>query len=256
LKAIVARLGAQVGALCCAALLDLPVKHPLCDGLDAAGRSVFLIGRQFLGQDAAAEVAVDYIVGQLTQGHCPEVVHPVMFGPKASAAMAAALEGEIEEILVHGERGTGKTHALAGAAIILAELHHRVSYLGVFKVMWLHDSLMSASAKTGEALELPMWGGLWSIKDDRTKAIFSLGGKELLLGNFVGCKDASSAERLRQDCHLVLAEELVASLTDGLGIEFPQWRLAISSSGRPPTLGSSGRDIPGGSRCTFRSPIG
>ena len=75
-----------------------------------------------------------------------------------------------------------------------------------------------------------MWAGLWSIKDDRTKAIFSLGGKELLIGNFVGCKDASSAERLRQDCHMVLAEELVASLTDGLGIELPQWRLAISSS--------------------------
>ena len=235
LKAIVERLGDQTGVLCCAVLLDLPERHPLCDGLDAAGRSIFIVGKHFLGQDAAADVAVDYIVGQLQQGHCPEAVNPVMFGPKASEAIAAALDGEVEEILVHGERGTGKTHGLAGAAITLAELHHRGSYPGVFKVMWLHDSLMSASAKTGEALELPMWGGLWTIKDDRTKAIFSIGGKDLLLGNFVGCKDASSAERLRQDCHLVLAEELVASLTDGLGIELPQWRLAISSSIRLPT---------------------
>ncbi|TKB91787.1 MAG: hypothetical protein E8D41_09945 [Nitrospira sp.] len=230
LKAIVERLGAQTGVLCCAVLLDLPVRHPLCDGLDAAGRSVFLIGRHSLGSDAPADVAVEYILGQLKDGHYPDVVHPVLFAPKASLAMAAAIDGDMEEILAYGERGTGKTHLLAGAALINAELHHRGQYPGVFKVMWLHDSLMSASAKTGEALELPMWGGLWSIKDDRTKAIFSIGGKEVLLGNFVGCKDASSAERLRQDCHMVVGEELVASLTDGLGIELPQWRLAISSS--------------------------
>ena len=230
LKAIVERLGAQTGVLCCAVLLDLPTKHPLGDGLDAAGRSIFLVGRHFLGSDAAADVAVEYILSQLKDGHYPDVVHVVTFGPKASAGIADALDGPMEEILLHGERGTGKTHALAGAALILAERHLRTGHPGPFKVMWLHDSLMSASAKTGEALELPMWGGLWSIKDDRTKAIFSIGGKELLLGNFVGCKDASSAERLRQDCHLVLAEELVASLTDGLGIELPQWRLAISSS--------------------------
>jgi hypothetical protein len=230
LKAIVERLGDQTGVLCCALLLDLPERHPLCDGLDAAGRSIVLVGKHCLGQDAAADVAVEYILGQLKDGHCPDVVHVVAFGPKASEAIAAALDGEIEEILVHGERGTGKTHCLAGAALTLAELHHRGAYPGVFKVMWLHDSLMSASAKTGEALELPMWGGLWSIKDDRTKAIFAISGKDMLLGNFVGCKDASSAERLRQDCHMVLAEELVASLTDGLGIELQQWRLAISSS--------------------------
>ena len=230
LKAIVERLGDQTGVLCCVVLLDLPERHPLADGLDAAGRSIFLVGKHFLGSDAPAEVAHEYILGQLKEGHYPDVVHVVTFGPNASEGIAAALDGPMEEILFHGPRGTGKTHALAGGALILAERHLRAGHPGPFKVMWLHDSLMSASAKTGEALELPLWGGLWSIKDDRTKAIFSLGGQELLLGNFVGCKDASSAERLRQDCHLVLAEELVASLTDGLGIELPQWRLAISSS--------------------------
>ena len=230
LTTIVKRLGDQTGVLCCAILLELPERHPLCDGLDAAGRSIFLVGRHFLGSDAAAEVAVEYILNQLKEGHCPDVVHVVTFGPKASEGIAAALDGPMEEILLHGPRGTGKTHALAGAALCLAELHLRAGCPGPFKVMWLHDSLMSASAKTAEALELPMWAGLWSIKDDRTKAIFALGGQELLIGNFVGCKDASSAERLRQDCHMVLAEELVASLTDGLGIELQQWRLAISSS--------------------------
>jgi len=95
--------------------------------------------------------------------------------------------------------------------------------------------LKSASAKTGEALELPLWNQLWGIKDDRTKAIFSLGGKELVRGEFVGCRDEASAERLRQDCHMVLAEELIASLSDGLGIEEAQWRLARSSAIRRPT---------------------
>ena len=145
LKAIVERLGDQSGVVCCAVLLDLPSRHPLADGVDAAGRSVFLVGRHVLGSDSATDVAVDYITWQLKQGHYPEVVHPVMFGPKASEAIAAALDGEIEEILLYGERGTGKTHTLAGAAITLAELHFRGGYPGLFKVLWLHDSLMSAS---------------------------------------------------------------------------------------------------------------
>jgi hypothetical protein len=230
LKAIVERLGAQAGILCCAILLDLPTRHPLADGLDAAGRSIFLVGRYFFGAEAPGHIAAEYILGQLKQGHCPDIVHPVLFGPKASAGIAAAIDGPIEELLLHGPRGTGKTHALAAVSLVNAELHLRAGHPGPFKVMWLHDSLMSASAKTGEALELPMWAGLWKLKEDRTKAIFSIGGKELVLGNFVGCKDTASSERLRQDCHLVLGEELVASLTDGLGIELQQWRLAISSS--------------------------
>jgi hypothetical protein len=236
LKTIVERLGAHAGVLCCAVILDLPYRLPKADGLDAAGRSVVLIGRYFLGQDAAADVAVEYILGQLKRGHYHDAVHPVLFAPRASAAIAAAVDdGPIEEILCHGPRGTGKTHALAAAALINAELHVRAGYPGPFKVAWLHDSLKSASAKLGEALELPMWGGLWSIKDDRTKAIFSLGGQELVRGEFVGCRDESSSERLRQDAHMVLAEELIASLSDGLGIEEPQWRLARSSAIRLPT---------------------
>lgn len=229
-KVLVERVGSMTGTLLCAILLDLPYKLPGCDGVDSEGRSIVLVGRHNLGQDGEADLLCDYVSEQLAAGGCPEQVHPVVFAPKASAVIAAAVEGPKEEVLAHGPRKTGKTHTLAGAALINAEMHLRAGYPAPFKVAWLHDSLMSAGGKTGQSLELPLWGGLWTMKSDRTLAWFTLAGKDLVRGEFVGCKDDSSAERLRQEVHMVLAEELVASLTDGTGITEDQYRLARSSA--------------------------
>lgn len=227
-KVLVERIGAMTGTLLCAVILDLPDRLAVADGVDAEGRSVVLVGRSQMG-DGADELCA-YVLAQIAEGRCPDQVHPVCFAPKASRAIAAAIDGPVEEVLVHGPRKTGKTHTLAGAALINAELHLRAGYPAPFKVAWLHDSLMSAAGKTGQSLELPMWGGLWTMKSDRTLAWFSVAGKDVIRGEFVGCKDDSSAERLRQEVHMVLAEELVASLTDGTGITEDQYRLARSSA--------------------------
>jgi len=220
----------MTGTLLCAVILDVPNTLPGCDGVDHEGRSVVLVGRHGLGSAGEADALCDYILAQLAEGNCPEQVHPVLFAPKASQVIAAAVTGPVEEVLAHGPRKTGKTHTLAGAALVNAEWHLRAGFPAPFKVAWLHDSLMSAAGKTGQSLDLPLWGGLWTLKADRTLAWFSVGGKELIRGEFVGCKDESSAERLRQEVHMVLAEELVASLTDGTGITEDQYRLARSSA--------------------------
>lgn len=229
-KVLVERVGAMTGTLLCAVILDLPYRLGIADGLDAEGRSVVLVGKAQMGQSDATEELCSFVLEQLAQGRCPVQVHPVCFAPKASAVIAAAVEGPVEEVLAHGPRKTGKTHTLAGAALVNAEMHLRAGYPAPFKVAWLHDSLMSAGGKTGQSLELPLWGGLWTMKSDRTLAWFSVAGKDLIRGEFVGCKDDSSAERLRQEVHMVLAEELVASLTDGTGITEDQYRLARSSA--------------------------
>lgn len=229
-KILVERIGSMAGTLLCAILLDLPEPLPGADGIDSEGRSVVLVGRHGLGEGGEADALCIYVLEQLAAGGCPEQVHPVVFAPKASVVIALSVTGPVEEVLAHGPRKTGKTHTLAGAALINAEWHRRAGYPAPFKVAWLHDSLMSAAGKTGQSLELPMWGGLWTIKADRTLAWFSLAGHDLVRGEFVGCKDDSSAERLRQEVHMVLGEELVASLTDGTGITEDQYRLARSSA--------------------------
>lgn len=229
LRAIVERLGDQQGVLLCAILLDHP--HPLADGHDVDGRSIFLIGRHLLGDTPEAKMIVGDVLSQMKEGYVPDCVHAVAFGPDASRGITTMTDaGSIEEVLLHGPRGTGKTHALAGAACINMELHARAEFPLPFKVSWLHDSLVSAKAKTAESLKLPMWGGLWTIKEDGTRPIFTLSGKELIRGEFLGCRDEASAERLRQDCHMVVAEELVASMSDGLGIKQEEWELARSSA--------------------------
>ncbi len=238
-KYLVESIGQSTGTLLCAILLTLP--EPLddadgVDGVDALGRSIILVGRHQLGYEPSALEAIQEILKLLAVGDYPDVVHPVVFAPRASAAIAAAVWGPQDgEVLAHGPRNTGKTHALAAAALINAELHLRAGFAGPFLVGWLHDSLLSASTKTGRSLQLPMWGGIWQLKDDARRAIATLGGKILVAGDFVGCKDDEANQRLRIEIHMVLAEELIASMTDGTGVKEDQWDLARSSTLRLPT---------------------
>jgi len=100
-------------------------------------------------------------------------------------------------------------------------------------VLWLHGSLTDAGVKTGRSLEHPLWAGLWSIRDDRRVAVLTVGGVELVIADFVGTRDESAAERLRAECHVVAAEELVPSLDDSGGIEERRYELALTSRRLP-----------------------
>ena len=74
-----------------------------------------------------------------------------------------------------------------------------------------------------------MWAGCWTLHDDRRTARFTLGGRQLIAVDFVGAADEASAQRPRASAHHVIVEELIPSLTDGVGILEEQYDLALSS---------------------------
>src|SRR4030095_16278434 len=113
--------------------------------------------------------------------------------------------------------------------------HARAGYELPLKALWLHASLVDASLKTGASLEEPMWGGLWALRNSRTEAVFTLGGVEMVVAHFIPTTDPTAKERLRAAAHVMLAEELLATLTDGGGIGEREYAVARSSALRLPT---------------------
>lgn len=222
------RLGAGSTVLL-AVLLDLTPVPAWADGIDAAGRAVVLVGKQQLGESEATTQTVQTVLEILQAGEVPPGVLAVAYTPKASAFISEVVAGPAEEILADGPRGTGKTQAVGAALAILAELHVRAKFALPLQTLWLHDSLVNAALKTARSLEAPHWGGLWSIQDDRRMAILTIAGVKHVHADFVGCKDETSAERLRAEGHVMAAEELVPSLDDAGGIEERKYSLAMSS---------------------------
>ncbi len=217
-------------------LLDLrdrgPVeiaRPPWCDGTDAEGRAVFLVGRHALGDSDSARDAVQAVLDALQAGDLPEAVHAVAYAPAASRLIAEVVAGDSREILADGPRGSGKTQAVPGALAILAERHARAGFPLPLLAMWLHDSLTNAAVKTGRSLEQPLWGGLWRLQDDRREAVLTLAGTDLVKASFVGTRDETSQERLRMEAHVLLAEEVVPSLDDAGGIEERKYELGLTS---------------------------
>jgi hypothetical protein len=214
--------------------LALPSLPPWADGVDADGQAVLLVGRHGLGAGVAADEALAMVLGVLQAGEVPDGVHAIAYAPRASAAIAEILGGTPDEVLLDGPRGSGKTQAVPGALAGLAELHVRAGAAAPLRVLWLHDSLTNAAVKTGRSLEHPLWGGLWSLRDDRRVAVLTVAGVELVVADFVGTRDEASAERLRAECHVLAAEELVPTLDEAGGIEERKYELG-SSSRRLPT---------------------
>ncbi len=213
--------------------LTLPQVPKWCDGLDAEARAVFLVGKHNLGQGDAAHEAIQAVLDSLKSGEVPEGVLAIAYAPKASALIAEVVAGSGSEILADGPRGSGKTQAVPAALAILAELHARARFALPLISLSLHDSLTNASIKTGRSIEQAMWGGLWSLRDDRREAILTVAGVELVKASFVGCRDETASERLRAECHVLAAEELVASLDDAGGIEERKYELGLTSMRLP-----------------------
>ncbi len=231
-KVLLDRLGAGSTALL-SVHLALPARPDWCDGVDADGRAVFLVGKHQLGDSQPVRKAVGAVLASLTAGAVPKGVLAVAYAPKASAAIAEIVVGPSTEVLVDGPRGSGKTQAVPGALALLAERHVRAGFPLPLRTLWLHDSLTNADIKTGQSLEQTMWGGLWSIRNDRREAVFTLAGVDMVVGYFVGTRDETSAERLRAECHVLAAEELVPSLDESGGIEERKFELGLTSMRLP-----------------------
>ncbi|MHB8510225.1 MAG: hypothetical protein ACYDGR_16540 [Candidatus Dormibacteria bacterium] len=216
-----------------AILLDLPTTPDWCDGKDAAGRSVCLVGRHNLGTSEAAQAVIAAVLEALAAGELPDGVLAVAYAPKASAFIAEVVDGSAREVLADGPRGSGKTQATPAALAILAELHARAGFPLPLRVLWLHDSLTNAALKTGQSLEQALWGGLWRLRDDRKEAALTVAGVEMIVGVFVGTSDEVSSERLRAESHVLAAEELVPSLREFGGIEERKLELGLTSMRLP-----------------------
>jgi hypothetical protein len=231
-RLLLERLGSGATVLL-AILLDLEPRAGWADGVDGEGRSVYLVGRHQLGQGAEAREATAAVLAALQAGHVPEGVHAVAYAPRASRFIAEVVAGPAGEVLGDGPRGSGKTQAVPAALAVLAELRARAGEAGPLRVLWLHDTLVSASAKTARSVEAPLWAGLWQIRDDRRVAALTVAGADLVLGDFVGVQDASGQERSRAECHVVAVEEVVASLDESGGVSERAYELALTSARLP-----------------------
>lgn len=211
--------------------LALPMTPPWADGVDDEGLVVLLVGASALRQSPEGDEALAAVLGELRRGRLPTGVHAVHFEARASAAFAEVVGGASDEVLIWGSRASGKTVLAAGALLALAELSARAAYPLPLRVLWLHSSLVDASAKTARSLEEPrLWAGVWALREDRRVAAAAVGGRELVLADFVGAQDATTRERLRASCHAVVAEEAVGTLDEAGGIGEREYEVALTST--------------------------
>jgi hypothetical protein len=206
------------------------------DGADADGRAVQLVGAHQLRALPSGDAVVAEVLTALKAGEVLPGVHALGYHPAASAGYAAIMDGPaladplaIVEVLTWGSRGSGKTVVVAGSTLGLAEAHARGGYPLPLRGMYLHGSLIDASKKTGVSLEEPFWGGIWRLEENRTRAVARLGGTDYVVLDFVGVHDVQAQERLRASAHVVLAEELVATLDDLGGIPLRAYEVSLTS---------------------------
>lgn len=173
------RLGAGSTALM-SLHLSLPTVPAWCDGEDADGLAVILVGKHSLGTTDAAQAFITGVLAALRSGETPTGVLPIRYAPAASRFISEVVAGISRENVADGPRGSGKTQASPAALAILAELHVRAGYSLPLRVLWFHDSLTNAALKTGLSLEQALWGGLWILRDDKKEAVFTLAGVELV----------------------------------------------------------------------------
>ncbi len=211
-----------------AILLDLERVLSGADGRDSEHRTVVLVGKHALGPSEEAADWIRMVLAALEVGELAEGVMAIAYKRRASEAIAGAVSGPGKEILIDGPRSSGKTFCVPSIFAILAEWHLRAGFAAPLKILWLHDSLVNASAKTAASLEEPVWERLWSLRDDRKQAILSVGGMELVHARFVGTKDESASELLRSATHLVAIEELLPTMSD-VGISERDYAVASSS---------------------------
>src|SRR6058998_464434 len=158
LRQIVAHLGAgdAGGTALVSVHLPLPELAAFADLMDGSGQSVVLVGLHQLGDSGAARDAVAEVKASLGAGVVPEAVHAMGVAPLMAAALVEIVAGASAEVMLDGERGTGKSVGMALTLPMLAELRARAGYALPLLVLWVHDSLASASAKTVPGLMEPL----------------------------------------------------------------------------------------------------
>jgi len=214
---------------------ELATVPGFCDGIDVDGRAVLLVGSHALRQLPEGADYVQEVLLGLARGEQVPGVHGIRLAPKAGEAWADVVDGQALEVMQWGSRNSGKTIVEGVELLSLAELHQRAGYPLPLKGLWLHASLVDAAMKTAASLEEPLvWQGLWQLQSDRHVAVARLGGREYVYVDFVGVSDVTTVERARSSTHVVVAEELIATLDDHGGIPERIYEIAMTSMERLP----------------------
>src|SRR5262249_17230787 len=214
--------------------LSLSIVPAWADGADADGHAVLLVGAHELRKLPGGDDAVHVVLKAAADGHLPASVHAIGYQRAASEAIAAIVDGPAQEVLCWGSRASGKTQLAAGALLALAELQERQDYAAPLRALWLHGSLVDASAETGRSAEGPTKGARGSWREDRRVAVATVGGREMVLADFAATQDVTTRERLRSAAHIVLAEEVVGTLDEAGGIDERSFEVALTSARRLP----------------------
>ena len=205
------------------------------DGRDVDGRAVQLVGADALRKLPEGEGYVQEVLAGLARGEQIAGVHSIRLAPAASAAWVEVVDGDSLECVQWGSRNSGKTIVEGVELLSLAECHVRAGYPLPLRAMWLHASLIDAAMKTGASLEEPqVFQGLWQLQSDRHVAVARVGGRDYVYVDFVGVTDVTTVERVRASVHVVVAEELIATLDDQGGIPERAYEIAITSMERLP----------------------
>ena len=165
--------------------------------------------------------------------------HCVYFAPVASGALVEIFagaepgQGKTSQVLLWGPRGGGKTVVVPAGFLGLAELDLRAGYGGPMRAIWLHPTLQDAASKTVDSLTSAPWAPVWTLRDDKREAVATVAATEMVVAAFVGSQDSSAAERIRSQCRVVGAEELMPALSQGGGVAERDVDVAISSARLP-----------------------
>src|SRR5262245_20027926 len=191
-RSILAERSQTAGVILLVILLELSPIPAWADGVDKEGRAVVLVGRHRL--ESSEETGAEFVrvtLEALQEGYVPPGVVVVSYAPKASEFIAAIVGSEAKEVLGSGPRESGKSQAVPGAVSILAEFHDRGGFLLPLRVLLGNESLVSFSMKMARSLEEPLWGGVWSLRNDRREAVLSLGNLEFVICDAVGAYEDS-----------------------------------------------------------------
>src|SRR5262249_2494470 len=126
--------------------VTLPDPATWTDGQDAFGRRVLLVGAHRLRELPDGDEAIKAVLASMRQlGEIPPGVVAVHAQPYAAEALAViAVAERVDEVLVDGERGSGKTQLEGMALAALAELHARAGHPLPLRALWLHSTLKIA----------------------------------------------------------------------------------------------------------------
>jgi hypothetical protein len=154
---------------------------------------------------------------------------------EAMAEPVAPIGSHVDELLLLGPRGEGKTWGVLCAAIRHAQLHEAAGFPLPVPWLWFRDSFTNHERNLLQDLQREELQGFWSLHEGGRLVKGNMSGKEIIRAFVFGLEDKDAVERLRAGCVGVFGEEPAPAVGLGLGTGWGEtsWSLALSSQRVP-----------------------